>query len=187
MESDYQKELFKKSALWVLFNDQGDRYYKQTFGKEKTGEEIINTVERSMKAFQDGKGRYLRIFDLFKGTGIKAELVENVECSNRKQLNNIAKTVINNNDCINTKKTIGEDKETITQMIKRHKTEREENKQELVKEMLKRHKLEKELINKEKQKIRKSKAYIDKIISQKKAYCEVNKLDYIPIHYEEYY
>lgn len=109
------------------------------------------------------------------------------------------KTIINNNDCINTKKRIDISKENVTQMNKRHKTEkedleydtREEINRELVKalikEMRQRHKLEKAEINKEKQRIRKSQAYIDKIITQKKDYCEVNKLNFVPIHYEEYY
>lgn len=194
MES--RKQLLKKSELWKLFNDQGDIYYKQIFIKEKTEKEIINDVELKMISYQNGKGKYLRMFDLFKGTGIKAELVENIECTITKQKN--TKTIINNNDCINTKKRIDVSKENVTQMNKRHKIEkedleydtREEINRELVKalikEMRQRHKLEKAEINKEKQRIRKSQAYIDKIITQKKDYCEVNKLNFIPIHYEEY-
>ncbi len=172
MASDYQKERFENGTIWKIFNDQGDTYYKITYAKEKTAQYVITQSKANLSSYINGKFGYLKMFELFKGTNVRAEIVERRQCSSRKELNDIVKIIIDNNDCINKKEIINIDREADKLLYNNY---------------LSLDTIEMNKKNRESQKKRISKSRIEKIIAQKKAEDIINKPNFIPIHYEEFY
>jgi flagellar motility protein MotE (MotC chaperone) len=162
--SSYNKERFSTGKIVCLSNDQGLRYYASTI---QTCDDYLKGVRRSFASYKKNQTTYKKCFQVLKGTGVKAEVVQVVPCDCLEKLKDVLNTFIDNNECINDIDGL-EEKRKIKEMKEQARLEKIRKEREFIKK-----------INDPERKA--------KIEAQKKAFLKSIGQEYIPIHYEEYH
>jgi len=161
--SDYLKERFSTAKIVRLTNDEGDVFFGATI---QTTQEYFFNAKGQFNAYEKGKTESCEVYKIFKGTNVQIDIVMEAPCESNEELIEILDTYVENDICINKKKS--KERKDYKVMLK-------EDKQKIE---LKNQLILKKLASKERE---------EKLEAIKKAHCASLNIPYERIRYEEDY